>query len=113
MSSARNCSGCGAELPADAPEGLCPHCLVKRGLEESATLPDAEPRSGSDDTEIANQKTHIGNSSNPFLRYFGDYELLEEIARELDMDIDAVYARRSEMNRKFAAAARQIAKPEK
>jgi predicted Ser/Thr protein kinase len=27
------CSQCGAELPADAPEGLCPRCLMKKSLE--------------------------------------------------------------------------------
>lgn len=37
----------------------------------------------------------------------------EEIAHELHIDVDAVYARRSEMNRKLAAAAKQIGKLEK
>ena len=32
---ANSCQGCGAELPASAPRGLCPGCLLKRGMEES------------------------------------------------------------------------------
>lgn len=33
MSGAYQCPECGAELPASAPRGLCPACLLKRGLE--------------------------------------------------------------------------------
>src|SRR5438105_1563800 len=32
MSDIRRCHDCGAELAADAPEGLCPRCLMKAGL---------------------------------------------------------------------------------
>ena len=30
---ARKCPECGSDLPADAPRGLCPRCLIKMGLE--------------------------------------------------------------------------------
>jgi tRNA A-37 threonylcarbamoyl transferase component Bud32 len=30
------CPQCGAELPRGAPEGLCPHCLLKRGLTDTS-----------------------------------------------------------------------------
>ena len=33
MSEANRCGECGAELTTDAPLGLCPGCLMKRGLE--------------------------------------------------------------------------------
>jgi len=55
MSTTRRCPKCGAELPADVLEGLCPSCVAKLAL--------APPKPG---TKV---------------RYFGDYELLEEIAR--------------------------------
>jgi hypothetical protein len=29
----RNCPKCGAELPTNAPEGLCPQCLMKAGMQ--------------------------------------------------------------------------------
>ncbi|HMO66227.1 MAG TPA: serine/threonine-protein kinase, partial [Verrucomicrobiota bacterium] len=67
-----SCPGCGARLPADAPEGLCPACLLARALEPP---PAAE----------ADAPTETSVPATPFtgtrLRYFGDYELLEEIAR--------------------------------
>src|SRR3972149_4614889 len=33
MSGENRCAECGIELVADAPQGLCPGCLLKRGLE--------------------------------------------------------------------------------
>jgi len=63
-------------LPARTPEGLCPKCLLRRGLELLAAPPlgpDAEAHAD------------VSVPTTPFtgtrLRYFGDYELLEEIAR--------------------------------
>jgi eukaryotic-like serine/threonine-protein kinase len=38
MSAKRECPECGAELPADAAEGLCPKCLMKAGLESGPDL---------------------------------------------------------------------------
>jgi predicted Ser/Thr protein kinase len=39
------CPDCGADLPANAPEGLCPRCLLGSGLAgPSATPPPAGPR---------------------------------------------------------------------
>ena len=32
MAEERHCSECGGEVPADAPQGLCPQCLMKLGL---------------------------------------------------------------------------------
>jgi eukaryotic-like serine/threonine-protein kinase len=66
MNEARTCGECGAELPANAPEGLCPRCLAAMGLRLAA---------GGGASRLAPP------SSFPKLRYFGDYELLEEIAR--------------------------------
>ena len=37
MNSQKKCPQCGATLAADAPEGLCPKCLLQQGLE--AALP--------------------------------------------------------------------------
>jgi tRNA A-37 threonylcarbamoyl transferase component Bud32 len=33
MDTMKVCSGCGAPLAADAPQGLCPQCLLKQGLD--------------------------------------------------------------------------------
>jgi hypothetical protein len=36
----KNCPRCGAPLPADAPAGHCPQCLLRQGLEETTVNPD-------------------------------------------------------------------------
>src|SRR6187455_2469709 len=72
MSSAEeeHCIECGAALAANAPKGLCPRCALKGAL----SLSDFEP----DPAEEGSAPT-----SRPFdsPKPFGDYELLEEIAR--------------------------------
>jgi WD40 repeat protein/predicted Ser/Thr protein kinase len=69
------CAVCHTELSAKATEGLCPRCLIERALAPEATI----------DLQIAGGEPHLSIPSTPFtgtrLRYFGDYELLEEIAR--------------------------------
>src|SRR5215831_1965449 len=66
MSQERICGECGAEIPVDAPEGLCLRCLARlaASFAKAAAKPpeDSEPAPGR-------------------IRYFGDYELLGEIAR--------------------------------
>ncbi|MCW5559263.1 MAG: serine/threonine protein kinase, partial [Verrucomicrobiae bacterium] len=76
MSDLSKCLGCGGDLSdSTTPEGLCPKCLLCRGLDLLAN------------TTVASGET-LGEASVPVtpftgtrLRYFGDYELLEEIAR--------------------------------
>ncbi|UCG59318.1 MAG: protein kinase, partial [Phycisphaerales bacterium] len=43
MSEKGHCPECGGELPADAPQGLCPKCLMKLGLQtgDETAKPDA------------------------------------------------------------------------
>src|SRR6185436_18659727 len=61
--SAQSCEECGAEIPAHSVLGLCPRCLISLGMDESS-----EPSSKQSDATDA-------------IRHFGDYDLLEEIAR--------------------------------
>jgi hypothetical protein len=70
-------------MPVDAPSGLCSKCLLALGLSERI-----------DDTEPSLDVTHSSDSTTqggagaprialaPFekIRYFGDYELIAEIA---------------------------------
>jgi len=82
MSSApRVCLKCGAEIFADAPEGLCTACLFETGLnlfahESVAGVVD----SGRHDGERSPDKNKTSRSTNTF-GDFGDYELLEVIGR--------------------------------
>jgi predicted Ser/Thr protein kinase len=41
MAEQRHCPQCGAELPADTPQGLCPQCLMKLGLPTDAQADEA------------------------------------------------------------------------
>jgi len=82
MSSApRVCRKCGAEVFADAPEGLCTACLFETGLsllahESVAGVVDPGPDDGMPLPDVKKES----NRANKFAD-FGDYELLEEIGR--------------------------------
>jgi tRNA A-37 threonylcarbamoyl transferase component Bud32 len=71
MTAARVCPQCGQPLSSDAPQGLCPECLLKAALPGQSALESSA--------------TGLYESPAPEagvrLRYFGDFELLEEIAR--------------------------------
>jgi serine/threonine protein kinase len=82
----RVCRKCGAEIFANAPEGLCTACLFETGLDllarpsvaagERASVENIEPSD-------ANAAPHVKKAPRPAktLSDFGDYELLEEIGR--------------------------------
>lgn len=46
MGQPHRCPHCGAELPADAPEGLCPKCLLEQGVETLHLSQDGDAASG-------------------------------------------------------------------
>jgi serine/threonine protein kinase/Tfp pilus assembly protein PilF len=85
----RLCPKCGAQIPADAPEGGCPGCLLEIGL---GLLPDAsgiptrrdEPgradKLARDDVMPAPHSKKAAGAAE-MLGELGDYELLEEIGR--------------------------------
>jgi WD40 repeat protein/serine/threonine protein kinase len=79
MTEARaRCQQCGDELPVDAPEGLCPRCLLQQGIGDGS----GPPSSRANDPTLAPQLANSGGAApGSRLRYFGDYEILEEIAR--------------------------------
>lgn len=70
------CPSCGAEVPPDAPQGYCLQCLFALGTAEPDSLAEAvSPSPGSPRPSDGRGARGEG------LRFFGDYELLEEIAR--------------------------------
>jgi len=83
----RVCRKCGAEIFADAPEGLCTACLFEIGLD---LLVRPSVAAGDDcalienvESSDANAAPHVKKVPRPAktLANFGDYELLQEIGR--------------------------------
>src|SRR5580765_4797381 len=77
--SERACSCCGAALPAAVLEGLCPKCVVRLSVTPYLAGGVAAPPEGS--AAGAGHDSQIALEPAENLRRFGDYELLEEIAR--------------------------------
>ena len=67
----RTCGKCGAKLTGAGPAGLCPRCFLQEGLTSAEA--DSPPSPG------ASQPPASG-TRHPKVHYFGDYELLQEIA---------------------------------
>src|SRR6266480_5418850 len=91
----RICRKCGARIFADAPEGLCPRCVLKIAL----AMPTG-PVTGGDSSDVASAKADDSGHTNKLvgdavptphdkktaqaaelLGELGDYELLEEVGR--------------------------------
>jgi serine/threonine protein kinase/Flp pilus assembly protein TadD len=73
----RLCPKCGAEIPADAPEGGCPGCLLETGL--GLLTGDHQEAEHAFGERVPPGKTDRIPSTQ--FADFGDYELLEEIGR--------------------------------
>lgn len=79
------CPQCDRHLPLDAPGGLCPLCLMTQAIEldlDETLEGGLDPRG--DDT-LLGRGGDSGSSSDAdagrHIRYFGDYELLQEVGR--------------------------------
>jgi hypothetical protein len=80
MSQALTCPECGVPLPVDAPDGVCPACVLKGAMEQGSTTLTCP------DGSVESREFQLP-------RNFGDYELIEEIAHG-GMELSIVRARR-------------------
>src|SRR5215472_6459948 len=86
ISALRPCPKCGLEIPADAPEGGCPGCLLESGLRLLDEVAGVEGEGASASPKAINAfGEHVpsrkGERLEEMLGELGDYELLEEVGR--------------------------------
>ena len=60
MAETEKCTECGADLPADAPQGLCPKCLIKLGLPTGAET---------DKTATPDDQSNVPTNTTPPARF--------------------------------------------
>src|SRR5687768_6981158 len=70
-----SCSACGAELVVASRGRLCAHCLLGAALNEATAEVEVSSR------ELTVLLAKPTSAPGVKFHYFGDYELLEEIAR--------------------------------
>src|ERR1700757_1109045 len=86
ISALRPCPKCGLEIPADAPEGGCPGCLLESGLRLLDEEAGVEGEGGSASPKAINAFEECvpprkSERLEEMLGELGDYELLEEVGR--------------------------------
>ncbi len=80
MAALNFCARCGSELRPQNSEGFCTRCLLEKGLEEPLGESNI-PLRGETHAHLAEFGVQASGVEPPRLGNFGDYELIEEVAR--------------------------------
>ena len=86
MAEARTCPQCGAPLPVDAPEGLCPQCLLQLGLPSAEPPVEQQPSTGP-------YAAFTAPSPEELVRHFPQLQIIELVGQG---GMGAVYKARQE-----------------
>ncbi len=93
MTTLRQCPQCGADLPADAPDGLCPKCLVQQGFESQ----DAAPAGDRTTDPASSRSSFVAPAPEELAPHFPQFEIVELLGKG---GMGAVYkARQPELDR--------------
>ncbi len=79
MAGEANCPRCGARLPGDASQGICPACLLGQVLDTEGPAPPRGEQTATSASVPDSDDCHLAPGA--LVRRFGDYELIEELGR--------------------------------